>query len=176
MALGGGLIANIAGTGGRIRRFWRQHRSPTRVISGDHGVCLNGFVAEILLPHYAVSTNYERHDSRISILGRPSQHGKAGEAAFLKVVLDASLGGALLREYPVVVAVERLRLVGVRIAQRLRQFSQTAQRTGTLSLSSRPIQTVVLAFIAHQLLRELVISFEVLLLSIGNLSEHTDCG
>ena len=62
------------------------------------------------------------------------------------------------------------------VAQGLGHVSQRAERAGALAFGNRPIQPVLLAFVAQELLRELMIAAEVFLLRIGDFAEHADGG
>src|SRR5437899_1741896 len=93
--------------------------------------------------------------------------------------MDAAFGRcALLGKYPVVIAVEWLRLLAGAIAQSLGHIGQRAQRTWRLAFWHFPVQTVLLARVTQEFLRVLfgaaVGLLEVLVLRTGNIGKHID--
>src|SRR3974390_2263843 len=86
------------------------------------GALVGGLFPEILLVNDAILFEDERHDAGVSIFHRIGQKGvSAGHFSVDDVVFGATFcRGTLFSEYPVVVAVEGLRLVArVGVAERL---------------------------------------------------------
>src|SRR5664280_3869220 len=125
----------------------------------------------------------EGHDSGVAVLGRIGDECEATRhLAIHDVAFGATLGlSALSRQDPVVVAVERLRsIVFASIALAGGIGYQGANRALGLPLGNLPIKSVLLAFIANELLRVLVDGIaimrllKIIVLSIGQDPTHAN--
>src|SRR6516164_1491742 len=112
-----------------------------------------GLFAQILLVNDAILSDKERHDARVPVVHRVGQNGEsASHFSVHDVVFRATLCiGALLREYPVVVAVEWLRFVArVGVAQRLCEVTKGTKGTRRPAFCNGPVQPVLFALVARE--------------------------
>src|SRR5271165_3220829 len=116
---------------------------------------LVGGLAQVLLIHNAILVDDEGHDTGIVVLRGISDHGKAtSHLAVDDVVLRGPFRiSALSIEHVEVVTVERL--MGIRFD--LQSFGgcvghQRSKRTLGLPIRRRPIQAILLTFVADELL------------------------
>src|SRR5271157_6314768 len=121
---------------------------------------LSGVLAEVFLVHNSVLVDDEGRDAGIAILLRIGDEGKAsGHLSVDDVIFRAAFGiRTLLGEDAIEVAVKWLLLAGLRCESfgcgSIR--GQRPKRALRLSLWRLPIQSVLLAFVADELLRVLL--------------------
>src|SRR5215469_1662849 len=135
------------------------------VVFRNCGALVCGLFAQIPLVNDAILSNKERHDACVPVFHWIRQNGEpACHLSVYDVVFCATLCcGALLRQYPVEVAIEGLRFVArVGVAQRLCEVTKRAKGTRRLALCNGPVQPVLFALIASEPLGVLFCFAEVL--------------
>ena len=114
----------------------------------------------------AILANDERHDSRTPVFSRIGQDSDAFR----------------LGEDPIVISVEKWRLIAGAGSNGFREVAKLAERARGLTLRDRPVQPVLFARVTNELLRVLldlamiVRVAEVLLLRVGRGLASRDCG
>src|SRR3954447_4698759 len=123
--------------------------------------CTRGFIRrlpEILLVHNASLVYEEGHDARITVFSGIGKHRKADcHLAIDEVVLRPTRRiRSLLVQHFGEVAVEWLMLIGLCLESLARgQYHERPERAAGLPFGSRPVQAVLFAVIADELLRVL---------------------
>ncbi len=139
------------------RAFRAEYGAPSvsRVVFRRSRRDFGGLLSQVFLVHYSVLAYQERHDSRIPVFRGIRKNGEATyQLSINEIIFSPTLClVALLGEYLEVIAVERLRLVArTGVAHSLRQVTQVSKGTRSLVRRGLPIQAVLFAVVANELL------------------------